>query len=467
MEEKKKKKTYTPAPEVPEDLMTRYSVMLSVLSGAMTMSDGARELAMSRNHFQTLMHRALHGFVDGLSPKLPGRPSRPEAEQKLMEENERLRRENEQLNQRVDSIERMLGVASDLLRSRAAPRPRASRQTSTTTKKDPSNDDDNGPVERASRLRVMGLNATLIAAVVGVGASTLRRWRSHGLPHRKPPMVRPIDARLVERVDLHVRELRGLVGAESIRRTITGVSRRQAAMLKRETLTAMERERIARADRIVVTAAGIVRGFDQMYVDTTEGQQLLLFSNDGAVPYRTSVMRTEHYDEAAVAKAVAHDFELHGAPLVWRADRHKSHDAPAVRAILHEHGVLRLFGPPRHPNFYGQTERGNREHRAFLNMLGVATPSEIDDECARMLVALNGVWKRRTLQWRTANDVWSTRPRLEVDRGELRGEVADRAERIRRNRGGCTLPEDLVQRLAIEGVLVQRGWLRREAGSRC
>ncbi len=305
--------------------------MLRVLTGAITVSDGARELGMSRNHFQTLMHKGLHGFVDGLTPKVPGRPSRPEAEQKLREENERMRRENEKLLQRVETIERMLAVASDLLRTPARPRTKRAVKTTTTAK---DNSDDDERLERAAELRAMGLNAPLVAALAGMTASTLRRWRARGTPKRSPRPRATVDRGLAKCVEEHVRSLRGLVGADSIRHAVPGITRRQAAAIKRKTLTAMERERVASVERIVVTTPGIMRGFDQMYVNTTAGQQLLLFSADGAVPYRTSVLRTESYDGASVAAAVAEDFARHGAPLVWRADRHRSHDTPEVRAVL-------------------------------------------------------------------------------------------------------------------------------------
>ena len=313
----------------------------------------------------------------------------------------------------------------------------------------------------------MGLRAPLVAAVAGVGASTLRRWRARGVPRRTPRTRAPLDCAIVSKVEAHVRVLHGLVGAESICRSIQGVSRRQAATVKHQTMTAMERERVERTDRVWITAAGVVRGFDQMYVHTTVGQQLLLIHADGSLAYRTSIARTEHYDERSVAAAVKRDFELHGAPLVWRADRHSSHDTPAVRALLAAHGVLRLQGPPRHPGFYGQTERQNREHRGWLDVLGVVDPEALDEACVRMLAALNCAWKRLTLGWRTAHDAWAQRPKIDVNRNELREEVNDQADRIRRHDPVRCVAADLAERLAIEQVLTKRGFLRREAGGWC
>jgi hypothetical protein len=479
-QKKPKKKSYTAVPAVPESLSERYAVMMAVLSGAISVSEGARQLKLSRNHFQTQMHKALEGFIERLSPKPPGPRGRTETEQRLLDENAKLQRDNLSLQARVDTIDRMLGVASQLLRERMPPRARArqprpptpSTSSSSTTSgtespRDPG-DDGTDPLGRTAKLRTMGLRAPLVAAMAGVGASTLRRWRAGGLPLRARRTRRaPLDRDLAAKVDAHVRALRGLVGAESIRHSIDGVSRRQAAAVKRETLTAIERERVERADRVWISAAGVVRGFDQMYVNTTVGQQLLLVHGDGSVAYRTSIVRTEHYDEQSVAAAVERDFALHGAPLVWRADRHRSHDTPSVRELLRAHGVLRLQGPPRHPGFYGQTERQNREHRAWLDVLGVVDPDALDEECEHMLAALNGAWKRPTLAWRTAHDAWAQRPRLDVNRNELREEVTERADRIRRHDPVRGVAADLAERLAIEQVLTTRGFLRREAGGWC
>src|SRR5262249_3898734 len=159
----------------------------------------------------------------------------------------------------------------------------------------------------------------------------------------------------------------------------------------------------------VVTEPGVVRGFDQMHVRTTEGPHVLLFSADGAVSYRTSVALAEHYDAASVASAVRRDFAANGPPLVWRADRAKSHDAPAVRAVLDDAKVLLLHGPPRHPQYYAQLERQNREHRAWLDALGVLDPDALAVEAERMLETLNAAWPRCTLRWRTASAVWRER----------------------------------------------------------
>jgi hypothetical protein len=112
------KKTYTALPAVPPELAARYEVMVAVMSGAVTVSEGARRLGLSRNHFQSLLHRALGSLIEELEPKAGGRPPMPERERQLEEETGRLRLENERLQRRVETAERILGVASGLLRGR-------------------------------------------------------------------------------------------------------------------------------------------------------------------------------------------------------------------------------------------------------------------------------------------------------------------------------------------------------------
>jgi hypothetical protein len=112
------KKTYTALPVIPPELAARYEVMVAVMSGTLTVSEGARRLGLSRNHFQSLLHRALGSLIGELGPKAGGRPPTPLRERQLEEETGRLRLENERLQRRVETAERILGVASGLLRGR-------------------------------------------------------------------------------------------------------------------------------------------------------------------------------------------------------------------------------------------------------------------------------------------------------------------------------------------------------------
>lgn len=121
------KKTYTALPVVPPELAPRYEMMMAVMSGGLTVSEGARRLGLSRNHFQSLLHRALGSLIAELGPKAGGRPPMPAREKQLEVESGRLRLENERLQRRVETAERILGVASGLLRGRVDRRARRER----------------------------------------------------------------------------------------------------------------------------------------------------------------------------------------------------------------------------------------------------------------------------------------------------------------------------------------------------
>lgn len=120
-------KTYQKAPRVSRELLPRYRAVSEVLAGVLTVSEAARRLKLSRNRFQTVMHRAMEGLLEGLRVKAPGRPRRPESERALREEAERLRRENEKLVKQTENTDQLLDLARGLLTTRT--RPRQSRGT--------------------------------------------------------------------------------------------------------------------------------------------------------------------------------------------------------------------------------------------------------------------------------------------------------------------------------------------------
>ena len=111
-------KSYTSLPAVPPEMAERYRIVMEVLSGALSVSEGARKAGLSRNHFQTLLHRATAGIIEGLSPKEAGRPAMPPAERRLWLKTRRLQKENQRLLERAHVSDRLLGVATSLLQPR-------------------------------------------------------------------------------------------------------------------------------------------------------------------------------------------------------------------------------------------------------------------------------------------------------------------------------------------------------------
>jgi transposase InsO family protein len=240
-----------------------------------------------------------------------------------------------------------------------------------------------------------------------------------------------------------------------------------AAAIKEETLCAIERDRVNACQRITITEPGVVRGFDQKWLETTEGLKPALVCADSAIPYRTHIVLADAYDEASVIATLEADFEANGPPLVLRLDRASVHRTPRVDRLLRRYRVLRLHGPPRTPRYYGQLERQNREHEAWVSAGRVLAPRELAADLTRMRDALNDRWPRRTLQWRTAADVWRTRAPLAVDRDALAQEVDERAARILTTLRSNALDADVARRFAIEHSLESRGLLRRRGGIEC
>ena len=259
-----------------------------------------------------------------------------------------------------------------------------------------------------------------------------------------------------------MQETHGLIGAEALRHSVPGLTRRAAAGIKTDTCRCLERERRSNAERVTIVAPGLVRGFDAMELGRRgAGQEHALIAADGSVPFRTSWTIAARYDGGAVAEILQRDFDTFGAPLVLRLDRARSHDVPAVRDLLEDHRVLALHGPAYYARYYGQLERQNREHRAWL----AASDGRIDLDT--MMAALNSRWRRSTLRWHTAQELWEARPRIDVDRQALADEVNERATRLRRRLNATPAPQDLAWRLAVKQTLIKRGLLRIEKGGWC
>src|ERR1700741_4814011 len=465
---------YAPLPVVAEQALPRWAVVVEVLAGIKTVSAAARQLGLSRNRFQSLLHRALAALGQELAPHPAGRRARSPQVAQLQAELKRLQRENAKLRDQVGSTERLLTVASGLLHGRIRATGRQRRLRSAGNRSDGGDDSEPEAVrgallDGADAMRQLKLAAPLVAALTGVGPSTLRRWRARRrlgqalLARRCKRARQVITSAATANAAAHiVRRLHGLIGAESLARSV-GTSRRVAARIKRLTLTRMERERKAGLRQIRIAVPGVLRGIDAMQFPGSRDRYALIAA-DGAVPYRTSVTVGSHYDTRLVVRALETDLEQNGAPLVYRLDRARAHDAPAARAVLAAHRVLVLHGPPRYPGYYGQLERQNREHRAWLRGGGEPLSGKLEPCLREMLAGVNGLWGRRTLGWTPAGGAWRARPPLAVDRDALHEEVRERARAIARRPSGRGQPADLAERLAIEQTLTRMGYLRQELG---
>src|SRR5574337_927404 len=171
---KDKPPTYTPAPDLPDDpeLRRRFTEIVAVLAQTQTMSGAARSLDLSRNHFQTIVHRVLVAMIDAMTPRPAGRPAKPAREAELEAENTKLREELEALTIRTVAIERMLKVVGGFA-SGKTPLPRS------RDKKTKSEDPEPARIRREAviAMREHGAPTALCVAAIGVSPSTVRRCR--------------------------------------------------------------------------------------------------------------------------------------------------------------------------------------------------------------------------------------------------------------------------------------------------
>ena len=300
------------------------------------------------------------------------------------------------------------------------------------------------------------------ATLLGLASQTFRRWLGR-LAAREPIVKarggspRSATPEAEARVRELVETLHGLPGAASLAKSADGISRRRAAQIKSEVLTDMERERKSACARVEVSIPGVIRGFDAMHL----ANGYALIAADSCVPLRTTARLVPVYDAEYVAAVLDDDFATYGAPLVLREDRARCHTAPAVMSVLEHYGVILLQGPAYYPRYYGQLERQNREHRAWLSWLEEETsPTQADLD--RMKSAFNELWLRPKLGWRSAAECWRQRIPINEDRGELRLDVDRRAATLRAR----NVEPTLAMRLAIEQALHTRGHLRVTSGRR-
>lgn len=76
-----------------------------------------------------------------------------------------------------------------------------------------------------------------------------------------------------------------------------------------------------------------------------------------------------------------------------------------------------LHGPaaPRSHN-YGQPVRQNRERRAWLATLRLGASDDLHELVETIMWMLNRVYRRSTMDWKTAAEAWQQRLGIDVDR---------------------------------------------------
>src|SRR5262249_22576147 len=170
---------YTTQPKLPAEIAELYETILQAMHGTITPTDAAEKLGISTVQCHNLLNRAAAGVLEALLPEKPGRKAMPHLERKLREENERLKKENRRLHERAETIDRLMTVAGGILRGqvRTVRRKKKAEEGGSSEPEDPDGEARRKLAE-ADRLRAVGMSASLAAALLGVSAATVRRWRA-------------------------------------------------------------------------------------------------------------------------------------------------------------------------------------------------------------------------------------------------------------------------------------------------
>jgi hypothetical protein len=309
-------------------------------------------------------------------------------------------------------------------------------------------------------MREQHIPTRVCAQVLGVSPSTVRRLKQaralrraceraeDSRTTRPRPLDRPCDPWPGRRrwpVACDRSAAAALCGNQAARGARDGA--RKACTLRERRARGAERDARIRCDAL----------------EAIERKAYWLVAADAALPYRTSIATVTSYDTASVVEALRVDFEVHGAPLVLRLDRIACQRTPEVDALLDSYLVLALHGPPRHPYYYGQLERQNRDHRAWYRLLPPVTLRELAAAGCDMRTSLNALWPRPTLDGCTAEQAWQRRRPVDVDRHELRHEV----ERCTTHLLAGGAKSLTARRIAIESALMNRGLLTINQGGWC
>jgi hypothetical protein len=110
--EKRPRNTVPIAPQASKEAKRLAAVILEVLAGLRTPTQGAEALQLSLPRYYQLEARGLGGLLDACEPKPKGRQPNPEREMDLIQrENERLRRDLGRQQSLVRLTQRSIGIS--------------------------------------------------------------------------------------------------------------------------------------------------------------------------------------------------------------------------------------------------------------------------------------------------------------------------------------------------------------------
>jgi transposase InsO family protein len=156
-------------------------------------------------------------------------------------------------------------------------------------------------------------------------------------------------------------------------------------------------------------------------------------------------------------------FGRYGAPLVLKHDGDSIFHTDEMKALLEEHQVLDLTGPPCYPQYNGKKERSMRDVKSYVRARrrhGV--PGKLQDHVDASVWDLNEERPRPMLDGRTAWETFEDHHIKLPDRQKFRKEV-DQTEKKLLATARSRSEERSARRRAIEDVLLRYS-LMKESG---
>ena len=327
----------------------------------------------------------------------------------------------------------------------------------------------------ATDIAAVGYTTTEIADLLHITARTLRHWR-HAAHDRLPTCLvgRPAARSAREHrtaVLQYLDQFGPGVGLPPLRAAFPALARSELEDLLARYRRAWRRRQRRPLQVLTWTTPGTVWAMDFAEAPTTiDGVgPFLLAVRDLASGRQLLWQPLRAATAAAAAEALAGLFVVLGPPLVLKSDNGSAFGAPAVAAVLHRFGVLRLFSPPHTPSYNGAIEAGigSLKERTAAHAARHGRPGcwTWDDLAAARREA-NANARPRGPAGLTPDDAWAARAAiLSTDRASFADLVENHRWTARRDFGQPptgplpVMTDRAVDRVAIRRALVERGVL--------
>jgi hypothetical protein len=226
------------------------------------------------------------------------------------------------------------------------------------------------------------------------------------------------------------------------------------------------RNKVDKEKALLYEFAAVGVAFSLDFIDVRAGGRILRMKEEKS----RADLHSEHRAQwlaKDVTQWTGYRFREGDAPYVVKFDWGSEFRSHEFQFMLKENKVIALPSPPWYPQANGKLERANRDIQQWLAPLANEdlSPAEILAEVDRAVEDLNHIRPREILGYRTPFEVFSTSPRLGLDRDALYEEWTAHLQGLRLKSvflRGIIPPRDLdftSMRLAAMAVLQGHGLL--------